>query len=79
MNTITRAYLSVELSDDPTRNFSVDSLEKYIEKSGNTTPIYWLIDRFLNDKTQKQNAALAQVAPLLQQLMPMLKQAGLVS
>ena len=71
--------LSVELSDDATRHFSVDSLEKYIEKSKDTSPIYYLIDKFLNDKTQKQNAAMAQLAPILQQLAPLLRQAGLTT
>jgi hypothetical protein len=70
--------LSVELSDDATRHFSVDSLEKYIEKSGDTTPIYYLIDRFLNDQGHKQNAAMAQLAPILKQLAPLMKQAGLI-
>lgn len=69
--------LSVELSEDPSRNFSVDNLERYVEKTGDTTPIYYLIDKFLNDHGQKQNAALAQLAPMLAQLAPLLKQAGL--
>jgi len=69
--------LSVELSDDPSRHFSVDSLERYIEKSRDTAPIYYLIDKFLNDKTQKQNAALAQLAPILAQLAPLMREAGL--
>ena len=70
--------LSVELSEDPTRHFSVDSLEAYITKTGDTTPIHYLVDKFLNDKGQKQNAALAQLAPLMQQLAPLLRQAGLI-
>jgi hypothetical protein len=71
--------LSVELSDDNTRHFSVDSLEKYIEKTGDTSAIHYLIDKYLNDKTQKQNAAMAQLAPILQQLAPLLRQAGLTT
>lgn len=70
--------LSVELSDDPSRHFSVDSLEQYIAKSRDTTPIYYLIDKFLSDNGHKQNAALAQLAPMLQQLAPLMKQAGLI-
>lgn len=70
--------LSVELSEDHTRHFSVDSLESYIDKTGDTAPIYYLIDKFLNDKTHKQNAALAQLGPMLQQLAPLMKQAGLI-
>lgn len=70
--------LSVQISDDPSRHFSVDNLERYIEKSGDTAPIYYLIDKFLNDHGQKQNAAMAQLAPMLKQLAPLMKQAGLI-
>lgn len=71
--------LSVELSDDPTRHFSADNLERYIEKTGDLTPIHYLIDKFLDDKANKQNAAMAQLAPILQQLAPLLRQAGLTA
>jgi hypothetical protein len=70
--------LSVELSDDASRHFSVDSLERYIEKTGDTAPVYYLIDKFLNDNGHKQNAAMAQLAPMLKQLAPLMKQAGLI-
>ena len=69
--------LSVELSEDPSRKFSVDSLERYIEKTGDTTPIHYLIDKFLHEKSRKQEAALAQLAPILKQLEPLMRQAGL--
>ena len=70
--------LGNQLSDDSQRKFGVDQLETYIEKSKDHTPIYYLIDRFLADKTHKQDAALAQLAPMLQQLAPLMKQAGLI-
>mgnify|MGYP003393463654 FL=1 len=69
--------LSVELSEDAARHFSVDSLERYIEKQGDLTPIYYLIDRFLHEKTRKQEAAMAQLAPILAQIAPLMRQAGL--
>lgn len=69
--------LSVQLSEDPARNFSVDSLERYIEKTGDTTPIHYLIDKFLREKSHKQEAAMAQLAPILAQLAPLMRQAGL--
>ena len=59
------------------RHFSVDSLERYIEKQGDLTPIYYLIDRFLHEKTRKQEAAMAQLAPILAQIAPLMRQAGL--
>lgn len=71
--------LGNQLSDDSQRKFGVDELETYLEKSGDYSPIYYLIDKFLHDKTQKQNAAMSQLAPILQQLAPLLKQAGLTT
>ena len=70
--------LSVQLSGDPTRHFSVDSLEKYIEKTGDNTPIFYLVEKFLSDRTAKQDAAQAQILSLLAQLQPLMKQAGVV-
>lgn len=69
--------LSVELSEDATRNFSVDSLEVYIAKTGDVTPIHYLIDKFLQDKSNVQAQAMAQLAPMLAQMMPLMRQAGL--
>lgn len=69
--------LSNQLSDDSSRKFGVDDLERFMEKSGDYTPIYYLIDKFLHDKSRQKDAALAQAAPLLAQLAPLLKQAGL--
>ena len=60
------------------RYFSVDALEKYMEKSKDYAPIYYLIDKFLHDKTQQQSAAMAQLAPLMPQMVTLMKQAGLM-
>lgn len=67
--------LSVQLSADASRHFSVDSLERYIEKTGDTTPINYLIDKFLKDKSQDNE--LATLLPMLRQMVPALKKAGL--
>jgi hypothetical protein len=69
--------LSSELSDESQRKFGVDDLEAYIEKTGDKTPIYYLIARFLGDETAARDQALGQVAELLQQLPQMLATAGL--
>jgi hypothetical protein len=71
--------LSVELSEDPTRKFGVESLELYIEKFNDLTPIYYLVEKFLHkpESEVEHDAALAQIAPLLEQLGPLLKKAGL--
>lgn len=68
--------LSVQLSADPSRHFSVDSLERYIEKTGDTTPIHYLIDKFLKEKSTDNE--LATLLPMLKQMVPAMKKAGLV-
>ncbi len=65
--------LSVQLSDDPSRRFSVDSLETYIEKTGDKTPILYLVERFLapemENKGIKQVEALkAKMAELMREM-----------
>lgn len=65
--------LSVQLSEDPSRNFSVDSLEKYIEKTGDTAPVMYLIERFLaadarNDGAKKVAAMRAKMAEMMREL-----------
>lgn len=42
--------LSVQLSADSARHFSVDSLEKFFEEYDDFTPIYYLAEKFLGDK-----------------------------
>lgn len=69
--------LSVQLSGDQTRHFSVDSLETYIEKSKDVTPIYYLVEKFLASKSAKQDAAQAELLSLVAQLQPLMKKAGL--
>lgn len=70
--------LSVQISDDPSRHFSVDSLERYIDKTGDTTPIYYLIEKFLSDKGDDSAAELAAMKQALKQMAPTLKKMGLV-
>lgn len=41
------------------------------------TPIYYLVEKFLNKAEAEHDAALAQIAPILAQLAPLLKKAGL--
>lgn len=69
--------LSSELGKDTTRHLSVDSFEKYLETTQDLTPIYYLIEKFLSDKTAKQDAAQAQLLSMLSDLQPLLKQAGM--
>lgn len=74
---ISPGNLSVALSDDPHRKLGVDELERYIQTSGDKTPIYWLIARYLGDEGAMRDHALGQVAALLQGLPGLLHAAGL--
>ena len=69
--------LSVQLSDDPSRHLSVDSLERYIERTGDLVPIYFLVEKYIKPRDGRQEAALAQLPALAEQLQQMLKQAGM--
>jgi len=69
--------LSVQLSDDPSRHFSVDNLERYIEHTKDLTPVYYLVEKFIKPRDGRQEAALAQLPALAEQLQAMLKQAGM--
>ena len=69
--------LSVQLSDDPARHFSVDNLERYIERTGDLVPIYFLVEKYIKPRDGRQEAALAQLPALAEQLQAMLKQAGM--
>jgi hypothetical protein len=60
--------LSSQLSDKSERKFDVDALVRYIECTGDKTPIYWLIARFLGDEGAARDQALAQVVDMLGQL-----------
>lgn len=68
--------LSVQLSDDTSRHFSVDSLERYIDRTKDTTPIYYLIDKYLKEKTA--DADMVAMQQMLKQLAPALKRMGFV-
>lgn len=70
--------LSVQISDDPSRHFSVDSLERYIEKTGDTTPIYYLIEKFLSERAKDSEAEMAAAMQALKQMAPAFKRLGLI-
>lgn len=65
------------LSDDPHRKLGVDDLEAYIAHTGDKTPIYYLVARFLGDESAARDHALGQVAELLKGLPDMLAAAGI--
>jgi hypothetical protein len=61
--------LSRELADNG-RHLSVDSLEAYIEKFGDLSPVFYLVERFLLAKEQPtKDAQRGQVLQQMQALM----------
>lgn len=68
--------LSVQLSEDPSRHFSADNLELYIEKTGDFTPIYYLVEKFLADRNAKKDAADAEIMRQFAALTELMKKAG---
>ena len=64
--------LSVQLSDDPSRRFSVDSLETYIEKTGDKTPILYLVERFLAPEIE--NKGIKQVETMKAKLAELMRE-----
>lgn len=68
--------LSVELSADPARKFGIDDFEKYLASSGDFTPIYYLIDKFLKDKTGEPDAG--ELMAMFKQMAPALKRMGVL-
>ena len=70
-----QSELSRKLSgnqDDP-RRFSVDDLEKFITATGDTTPILFLVEKYLADAETKRIAANAQLAKMLPEIMALIK------
>lgn len=68
--------LSVQLSEDPSRHFSVDSLERYIDATGDKTPVLYLIEKYFADQNAKQDAAQAELMHMLAALPGLMKRAG---
>lgn len=69
--------LSVQLSDDSARHFSLDSFERYLETSGDMTPLYYLCERFLGNRRDDSRAAVEQLQQYGPQLLELLQRAGI--
>lgn len=68
--------LSVQLSEDPSRRFSVDSFEAYLEKTGDMTPLHYLVEKFLGDRNANNEAAQAELMAQMRKLQQLMKKAG---
>lgn len=75
---LSETELTRKLADNPndTRNFNCDDLEAYIARTGDVTPIYYLIEKFAVSTEAKAAFAAAELAKILPQVMALAKQAG---
>lgn len=64
---MSQSELSRKLSGNPEdhRRFTVEDLEKFIQATGDLTPIYYLVEKYLTDEDVKQRRALAELAKQL--------------
>lgn len=68
--------LSVMLSDEGQRHLSVDLLERYVETSGDKTPIYYLVAKHCGDSSASRDEALERMQSLLSELPQLLSSVG---
>jgi len=68
--------LSVQLAGDGQRHFDVDLLERYIETSGDLTPIYYLVAKHCGDRSAVREEALERVQAMLNELPTLLAWCG---
>lgn len=70
------SHLSEALSGHDRRKFDLDDLEAYIEKTGDTDPVLYLVQKFMRDPKVVQQEALERLVTIAEQLPGMLAQAG---
>lgn len=71
------AELSRKLADNPNDpvNFPLHLLPALIEATKDKRPVYWLVEKFLEDADTKRKRAASQIAELLPQLLALAKTA----
>jgi len=75
---MSQSELSRKLSGNPddSRRFTLDDLESYIKTTGDATPIYYLVEKYLEDEAVKQQRALSEILKIAPQLAALIKQVG---
>ncbi|NMV36942.1 hypothetical protein HGR00_03350 [Ralstonia insidiosa] len=69
--------LSNKLSENPNRHFNIEDFERYLETSGDMTPLHYLVEKYLRRRLDTKQAALAQIQALGPELIDLLKKAGI--
>ena len=73
---LTEKLAGVDSGGKP-RGMTLDEFERYLAKTGDLTPVYYLLDRFARDPDVAQQEALARLAQLADALPALLAAAGL--
>jgi hypothetical protein len=70
--------LSRKLADNPNDpvNFPLHRLSELIAATGDKRPVYWLVEKFLEDPDSKRKRSLDQLAVLMPQIEALLKTAA---
>lgn len=72
-----KALADRQKGDTTARRFDLDALEAVMDETGDYTPIYYLIDKYLRDDQARRDEAINRLGQMLPELTAMLKQAGL--
>jgi len=70
------SHLSEALSGSDRRKLDVDDLEAYIATTGDTSPVLYLVAKYLQDPAAQQQEAMTQLAALAKALPGLLASAG---
>lgn len=65
-------------SGDRARDIGLDHFEEYLRRTGDTSPILYLIDKYLRDPEAAKAEAVTQIAEIMARLGPLMQQAGLI-
>jgi len=71
--------LTKRLAHHEERPLRADQAVAIIESTGDMTPIYWLIERFLRDPETQRTQAIQQIAQVMPVLMQLIEQAGVAT
>lgn len=75
---LSQSDLSRKLAENPddSRRFTVRDLERYIESTGDLTPVHYLVQRYLvPEQRSKGEAAIQMLADLLPEITELVRQA----
>jgi hypothetical protein len=62
--------------DSTARRFDLDALEAVLDETGDLTPIYYLVDKYLHDDAARKAAAMDKLTSMMPELVSLFRQAG---